>query len=345
MKTLIGALLLCATALSPAGSRAWAASDVVTIYSADGLHDGSPNWYQAEFDAFTKATGIKVQYIESGSDGVVARIAREKFNPQADVLVTLPPFIERAAADGLLQPYQPVGADQIPSDEKDPKNRFVALVNNFVDFIYNGAVLKNPPKTYADLLDPKFKGKIQYSTPGQAGDGTGVLIEVFHAFGDKEAGLDFLKKLENNAVGPSASTGKLTALVNKGELYVANGDLQMNMRQMADNPNIRVFWPTGPDGKRSTFALPYYIGLVHGAPDAENGKKLIDFLLSKDAQSTVSSVAMGLPVRTDVTPTDENYKNLRHIMEGVAVWSPSWDQVVASLKTDVASWQKATGSD
>ena len=78
------------------------ADDVVTIYSADGLHDGTPNWYQTEFDAFTKATGIKVQYVEAGSGGVVERVEKEKSNTQADVLVTLPPFIMKAAADGPL---------------------------------------------------------------------------------------------------------------------------------------------------------------------------------------------------------------------------------------------------
>lgn len=54
------------------------AQNVVTIYSADGLHDGSPNWYQAQFDAFTKATGIKVQYVEGGSGVVVDRIEKER---------------------------------------------------------------------------------------------------------------------------------------------------------------------------------------------------------------------------------------------------------------------------
>ena len=89
------------------------AEDVVTIYTADGLHDGTPNWAQTQFDAFTKKTGIKVQYVEAGSGGVVERVAKESTNPQADVLVTLPPFIQKAAADGLLQPYTPAGADQI----------------------------------------------------------------------------------------------------------------------------------------------------------------------------------------------------------------------------------------
>ena len=153
-----------------------------------------------------------------------------------------------------------------------------------------------------------------------------------------------MKKLQDNNVGPSASTGKLTALVNKGELYVANGDLQMNMSQMTDNPNIKVFWPAGPNGERSAMPLPYYVGLVAGAPDGDNGKKLIEFLLSKEAQGAVSSVALGLPVRKDVTPTDANFTKLHDAMRGVTIWTPDWAQVLKDLPTDVTRWKQATGS-
>ncbi|UDL94144.1 2-aminoethylphosphonate ABC transporter substrate-binding protein [Lichenihabitans sp. PAMC28606] len=337
MKAILSAILLAATALA---TPAWAASDVVTIYAADGLHDGKGSWFETQFDTFTKATGVKVQYIEAGSGGVVERVAKEKSNPQADVLVTLPPFIQRAEAEGLLQTFKPDAASEIDGGSAT----YQPLVNNYMNFIYNAAVLKQAPKTYADLLEPSFKGKIQYSTPGQAGDGTAVMLQVIHAFGSKDAGFEFLKKLQDNNVGPSASTGKLTALVNKGELHVANGDLQMNMSQMAQNPNIRVFWPAGPNGERSTLALPYYVGLVTGAPDAENGKKLIDFLLSKEAQSTVSSIAIGVPVRKDVTPTDANFAKLHEAMQGVTVWTPDWAAVLKDLPGDVARWRQATGS-
>jgi 2-aminoethylphosphonate transport system substrate-binding protein len=323
---------------------ALAESDVVTIYSADGLHDGNPNWYQAQFDAFTKATGIKVQYIEAGSGGVVARVDKEKTNPQADVLVTLPPFIQRAAAAGLLQPYTPAGADQIATEAKDPKGFFVPLVDNFMCFIYNSQVLKGAPEHFGDLLDAKFKDKIQYSTPGQAGDGTAVMVLVNHVFGGKDGGFDYLKKLQTNNRGPSASTGKLTALVNKGELWVANGDVQMNLAQMADNPNIKIFWPAGPNGTRTTFALPYYMGLVAGAPHADAGKKLMDFLLTNEAQSQVSAVAQGLPVRKDVHPTDANYKQLHDIMQGVEVWNPDWAAILPELDGDFTRWHEVTGS-
>ncbi|MBN0084550.1 SDR family NAD(P)-dependent oxidoreductase, partial [Pseudomonas aeruginosa] len=86
----------------------------------------------------------------------------------------------------------------------------------------------------------------------------------------------------------------LTALVNKGELYVANGDLQMNMSQMARNPNVKIFWPADDKGERSALALPYTIGLVQNGPNSENGKKLINFLLDKPAQSSVSARSWGL---------------------------------------------------
>jgi 2-aminoethylphosphonate transport system substrate-binding protein len=317
---------------------------VVTIYSADGLHDGTPNWYQTEFDAFTKATGIKVQYVEGGSGVVVDRVAKEKSNPQADLLVTLPPFIQKAKADGLLQAFTPDGADQIAAGDKDADGFFYALVDNYMNFIYNAQALPAAPTSFGDLLDPKFKNKIQYSTPGQAGDGTAVMLLINAVYGSKDAGFDFMKKLQSNNRGPSSSTGKLTALVNKGEIWVANGDLQMNFSQMADNPNIKVFWPAGPDGKRTTFALPYYIGLVQNAPHAEAGKKLMAFLLTQEAQSTVSSIAQGMPARQDVHPTDDNFKQLQAMLQGVTIWTPDWAQVLTDLKADVARWHEATGS-
>ncbi len=339
-------LMLAAASLAAglAAGPAHAQSNVVTIYAADGLHDGSPNWFQTEFDAFTKATGIKVQYIEAGSAGVVARLEREKSNPQADVLETLPPFVQKAATDGLLDSYTPSAAAHMPAENKDPKGFYYVLVNNYENWIYNTSVLKAPPATFADLLDPKFRNKIQYSTPGQAGDGTSVMLNAFHVFGSKEAGYAYLKKLQANNLGPSSSTGRLTALVNKGEIWVSNGDMQMNLAQMADNPNIRIFFPAGPNGQHATFAVPYDIALVHGAPHSGNGKKLIDFLLGKEAQSQVADLAKGLPVRDDVPTTGPTIKEIQTLLTGVQIWTPDWSQVVQDLESDVAEYHRQTGS-
>jgi 2-aminoethylphosphonate transport system substrate-binding protein len=105
-----------------------------------------------------------------------------------------------------------------------------------------------------------------------------------------------------------------------------------------------VFWPAGPNGEHSALPLPYYIGLVTGAPDGDNGKKLIEFLLTKEAQATVSSVAIGVPVRKDVTPSDDNFKHLNDALKGVTVWAPDWAQVLKDLPADVKRWHEVTGS-
>ena len=74
-------------------------SGTVTVYSADGL--GA--WYFSQFYKFTKLTGIEVNLVEAGSGEVVSRVEREQSNPQADLLVTVPPFIQKAEQSGLLQ--------------------------------------------------------------------------------------------------------------------------------------------------------------------------------------------------------------------------------------------------
>lgn len=116
------------------------------------------------------------------------------------------------------------------------------------------------------------------------------MLQAFHSFGSKDAGFAYLGKLQANNVGPSASTGKLTALVNKGEIYVANGDLQMNLAQMERNPNVKIFWPANDKGERSALAIPYVIGLVQGRRRVKM-VKLINFLLSKEAQTRVSELS------------------------------------------------------
>lgn len=86
----------------------------VTVYSADGLKSEQGDGFSdTVFKDFEKKTGIKVNYVESGSGAAVQRLARERANTEADVLVTLPPFIQQAEGKGLLDTYRPKGADQV----------------------------------------------------------------------------------------------------------------------------------------------------------------------------------------------------------------------------------------
>jgi 2-aminoethylphosphonate transport system substrate-binding protein len=313
----------------------------VTVYSADGL----ANWYKPQFDKFTKDTGIAVNLVEAGSGEVVSRVEKEQSNPQADLLVTLPPFIQKADKSGLLVAS---GADTkgIAADQVGPGGNYVPIVNNALSFIVNPSA--NPqPKTWDDLLAPQYKGKLQYSTPGQAGDGTAVLVLLQHLLG-KPGALDYLTKLQANNVGPSSSTGKLQPKVSNGELLVANGDVQMNLDSIkSDGSKFAIFFPAGADGKRTTISVPYVAGVTKGAPHADSSKKLLAYLLSDDVQKTVEPDALGIPVRDQIrTASAESPapNTPAAVLDGVDVWVPDWNAVLSELDADVAAYQKATGS-
>ncbi|MEH6373548.1 2-aminoethylphosphonate ABC transporter substrate-binding protein [Streptomyces sp. KLMMK] len=342
----LGALCLT-TVLTGCGGTAGAGSaKEITVYSADGLkaEDGS-GFYDKVFKGFEDRTGIKVKYVEGGSGEMVQRLAREKSNTKADVVVTLPPFIQQADGKGLLEAYRPQGSEKVAENDKDLSGKWTSIANNYFCFIYNTKELKKtPPRTWKDLLDPKFKGKLQYSTPGVAGDGTAVLIKAMHDLGGKDPAMAYLKDLQKNNVGPSKSTGQLAPKVDKGELLVANGDVQMNFANMKSMPGQGIFFPAGDDGKPTTFALPYAAGLVKDAPHAENAKKFLDYLLTPEAQRSVSAVGGGFAARTDVTATDRNAGSLAALMKGVEVFRPDWADIDKNLPSYVDAWKAATGN-
>lgn len=235
---------------------------------------------------------------------MVQRALREQNNPQADVRVTLPPFIQQADSKGLLHTYEPEGSRHVGAADKATGGTWASAVGNYFGFVYNKKELKQAPRTWEELLQAKYRNKLQYSTPGVAGDKTAVLIKAVHDFGGKEQALAYLKKLQADNVGPAASTGKLAPKVDKGELLVANGDVQMNHAQSKTMPNLGIWFPAGEDGRPTTFALPYAAGLVTKAPHSENGRKLLDFMLARRQQQEVSEIGGGsAPAATSRPPT------------------------------------------
>ncbi|MFF4759027.1 2-aminoethylphosphonate ABC transporter substrate-binding protein [Streptomyces sp. NPDC001292] len=345
LKIATAVCLLAAPLTACGGNSSAADAKVVTVYSADGLKgENGDGWYDRVFKDFEKETGIKVKYVEGGSGEMVQRAVREKGNPQADVLVTLPPFIQQADSKGLLQKYAPQGADQVAGEDKAADGTWTSVVNNYFGFVYNTKELKQAPTTWEQLLDGRYKNKLQYSTPGVAGDGTAVLVKAMHDFGGKDAALEYLKKLQANNVGPSASTGKLAPKVDKGELLVANGDVQMNFAQSKSMPNLGIWFPARQGGKPTTFALPYAAGLVSHAPHDANGRKLLDFMLGRQAQQQVSEIGGGFSVRQDVKADDANATALKKLMDGVEVFTPDWSDIEKNLTTYVEAWKQATGS-
>jgi len=346
---LLPALLIVVGVLAPAYTRADtsgsaaglpAPTPTLTVYSAGGM--GA--WLTDQFAAFTADSGIPVTLVEGGSGEVVDRVDRERANPQADLLITLPPFIQQAAKAGLLQPGD-ADVSGVTSPLIGPGGIFVPIVGNALSFIASPDA-DPQPRTWDDLLRPQFRGRLQYSSPGQAGDGTAMLLLLQHLMGRPRA-LKYLTALEANNTGPSSSTSVLQPKVDSGELWVANGDVQMNLASIADEGSrFSVFFPAMPDGSRTTISIPYVAGVTAGSDTPEAARRLLAFLLSEPVQKSVSSKAHGIPVLDTVareSAAQDGPNTPAGLLSGVEIWVPNWTAVLGEIDYDLAQYADAVG--
>ncbi|BFG76891.1 2-aminoethylphosphonate ABC transporter substrate-binding protein [Paraburkholderia terrae] len=317
------------------GAMSAHAAGAVVLYTADGLE----NLYKDVLPAFEKQEGVKVNIVTAGSGEVVNRATVEKDAPKADVLVTLPPFIQTAAQSGLLQNYESVNYKNVPAIAKASDGAWATFVNNYFSFAINPEVVKNQPKTFADLLHPDYSGKVAYSNPATAGDGMAVVILTTSLMGEDKA-FDYLKKLEQSAKFHTKGTGYLDVLLSRNEIAVANGDLQMDLDDAADGGlSIKpIFLAAEAGGQPTTFQLPYAIALIKNGPNQAAGKKLIDYLMSTEVQSKVPDI-FGIPGRTDVALSGKNGTAVKQAISGVKLIPVDWNQVMAKKADWTARWK------
>lgn len=352
-RSIAGLLAVVAFVATGCGGGSGAGPDsaaTLTVYSATGL--GA--WYSEQFDRFTRDTGIKVTLFEAGSGEVVSRLnsgavwnrldKEGQSVPPADLIVTLPPFIQKAEKAGLLAPSEADTAG-IPAELVGPSGSYVPILKTALCFIVNPAV-DPKPVTWQDLLAPRFKGKLQYSTPGEAGDGTALLLLLQHLMG-KQGALDYLARLRPNNAGPASSTASLQSKVNSGELLVANGDVQMNLAAISnDRATFSVFFPAMPDNSRTTVSLPYVAGVTAATQRPDQARRLLAFLLADEAQRAAATEVFGMPVRksvADQTAATSPALAPAGLLEGVTLWTPDWNKVFAELEADIAAYQQAVG--
>lgn len=326
---------LAVAALTSMAAMQAHAADAVVLYTADGLE----NLYKDVLPAFEKKEGVKVNIVTAGSGEVVNRAQVEKDSPKADVLVTLPPFIQQASQSGLLQPYQSVNYKNVPAIAKAPDGAWATFVNNYFSFAINPEITKTAPKTFGDLLHPDFSGKVAYSNPATAGDGMAVIILTSSLMGEDKA-FDYLKKLEQSAKFHTKGTGYLDVLLSRNEIAFANGDLQMDLDDAANGGlSLKpVFLAAAPGEQPTTFQLPYAIGLIKNGPNQAQGKKLIDYLMSTEVQAKVPDI-FGIPGRTDVPLAGKNGEAVKQAIAGVKLIPVDWNQVMAKKEAWTTRWK------
>ena len=149
-------------------------------------------------DAFTKATGVETQMVFLSSGPALSRIEAEKANPQADVWFGAPSENHILAKErGLTEPYVSANASALSDDFKDKDGYYYGLRATVNVIAYNTKAVPagEAPKTWKDLLAPKWKGKLVTAHPGYSGVIATHVLALSHLLG-----WDYFKALGQQSV-------------------------------------------------------------------------------------------------------------------------------------------------
>ena len=142
-----------------------------------------------------KYPGITVQVERTGSERLYQRVAQERASKiyAADVLDgTDQALFLTWKKDGILESYVPAEITKWPAKERDPDGFYASVRFTLMPIAYNTNLLKpeEAPKSYADLLDPKWSGKIVKAHPSYSGAVVTATFQTANAIG-----WDFFEKL------------------------------------------------------------------------------------------------------------------------------------------------------
>jgi iron(III) transport system substrate-binding protein len=257
---------------------------------------------------FQKETGIKLESINISTGEIHARLKGEKARPQADVWHSVrAELLDKAKGEGLIASYKPANAKfLLPRYAYPNEPAFTGTTMYPLVVGYNVNALKKmgvePPKTYEDLLNPRWKDKIIMPHPAASGTGYAFLVTVIQLFREKgetgiqsEKGWDYLVKLNQNVSQYTRSGSAPAKLVATGEfpLCITFYD---RVFQLAGEGYPIAFTTPSP-----TFAEPSCTAIIANAPNMDGAKKFMEFILSKNAQEL--AVTLGnYSVRPDVAP-------------------------------------------
>ncbi|GHU78032.1 ABC transporter substrate-binding protein [Clostridia bacterium] len=270
------------------------ADGTLVVYSP---HDANPlNAGIALFEA--AYPDIKVEVVAAGTGELLQRIAAEAQNPLADVLWG-GGADSLAAFKSYFTPYVSANDDVIGDAYKDPDDLWIGESPLPMVIFYNKELVSEDqaPKTWDDLLDPQWKGKIAFASPAKSGSAFTQLCTMIFAHGGPDGGgWDFVRAFYANLDGKvQDSSGNCHKMVASGE-YPIGVTLEKSAVLYADNPNVAYVYPAGNS------AVPDGVALVKGGPNPDNAKLFIDFVTGLACQTEQSTNWSRRPVRSDLQP-------------------------------------------
>jgi iron(III) transport system substrate-binding protein len=257
-------------------------------------------------EAFEKKyPGIAVKYSRTPAGEMALKLQNEirAHSVQADVFDANSAFFQAMPLDNLVE-YKAQAAESYPDNLKDPKGRFTAVnVFTMATGINTNLVPEaERPKTYEDLLDPKWKGKMAWTTDLTPNGPPGFIGNILTTMG-QEKGMAYLEKLaKQDVANVPASQRVVLDQVISGQyaigLMIFNHHTVISAKKGAPVTWLKI---------EPLISTGNYVGLIKNSPHPNAGKLFEEFLLSKDGQ-TVLQKANYLPADPDVPAAEPSLK-------------------------------------
>ncbi len=308
---LLGALVGCAAPESqdsPAPEEA-PTSQEVNIFSARHYDTD-----QSLYDRFTEETGIEVNLIEGDSAALLERLRREGEESPADLFITVDAGrLHQAEQAGVFQPVESeILSGRVPAHLRHPEGLWFGLTKRARVIVYSlERVEEGAISTYEELADPKWKGKVLIRSSSNIYNQS--LVGSILAAAGEEATEEWCRGVvANMARRPQGGDRDQIRAVaaGEGDLAVVNTYYLAKMLASDAKPEDReaaaklgVVFPD--QGGRGTHVNISGAGVVRGAPNPENARRLLEFLTGPEAQAVLADGNKEYSVTPGATPVPE----------------------------------------
>lgn len=282
-------------------NAASADGQTVTIYSSRNEQLIKPL-----LDRYTEQTGVKVELVTDKDGPLMARLQAEGQNTPADMLLTVDAGnLWQAAEQGLLQPVaSSVLEANVPAKYRDPEGRWTGLSLRARTIFYDPSkVSADQLSTYADLADPKWKGKLCLRTSKKVYNQSLVASMMEHLGAEKTEAV-IRGWVANLATDVFSDDTNLLEAIAAGQCEVGIANSYYYGRLLDEKPDfpVKIFWSN--QGTTGTHVNISGAGVVTGSDNADGALKLMEWLSSDDAQGLYASADKEFPVKVGVDESE-----------------------------------------
>ena len=250
------------------------------------------NTDEALYSNFTKQTGIRINRIEAPEDALLERLRNEGAASPADVLITVDAGrLWRAEQMGLFQAVKSAALDsRIPASLRQPEGLWFGFSTRARVIIYAKDALKpGDIRSYEDLADPKWKGKVCMRSSASMYN-LSLMSSLIGHLGEPRAEAWAKGVVANFARAPKGGdTDQIKALA-AGECALSIVNTYYYVRMLkATKPDekaaidkVGMVWPN-QDGRGAHVNISG-AGLMKSAPNRGAGVRFLEYLASDDAQ-------------------------------------------------------------